>query len=84
MVCAAVTSQTLLMTWPRLYSDHLPELDRVRELIGEYFAVFHSLRCFGFLHKPTVTQRLDNDSAWASGNALLHIVCSLGAKQVST
>lgn len=45
-----------------------------------YFANVHHLRCFAFLHKPSFLQKLDSDvSSNNESNALLHIVCALGA-----
>lgn len=43
----------------------------------------HSLRSFGFIHKPSVMQNLENwSSSWYQHqrNALVLIVCALGAK----
>ncbi|KIX03800.1 uncharacterized protein Z518_07353 [Rhinocladiella mackenziei CBS 650.93] len=70
------------LSW--LQSDRLPELKYVRDLVENYFAVFHPLRCFGFLHKPSFLQSLDDGSATERDDALLHIVCSLGAKYVGS
>ena len=63
-----------------LFSSYLPGNDKVRSLVESYFANVHPLRCFGFLHKPSLMQRLDAENAERrDGNALLHIVCALGA-----
>ena len=63
-----------------LWSPHLPGNDKVRILVEYYFTNIHPLRCFGFLHKPSFMQRLDaEDTNNRDGDALLHIVCALGA-----
>ena len=47
----------------------------------QYFANIHPLRCFGFIHKPSFMQKLDEGIATGNtGNALLYTVCALGAK----
>ena len=68
-----------------LYSIHLPGIDKVRSLVEYYFMNVHPLRCFGFLHKPSFMQRLDaGHSRNRDDDALLHIVCALGALFVAT
>ncbi|CAK1365987.1 putative transcriptional regulatory protein [Cercospora beticola] len=63
-----------------LVAPHLPDRHRTRVLVERYFANVHHLRCFAFLHKPSFLQKLDNDGEkMQQGNALLHIVCALGA-----
>lgn len=63
-----------------LYSTYLPDIDKVRALVEYYFINVHPLRCFGFLHKPSFMQRLDaGSSSNRDEDALLHIVCALGA-----
>lgn len=65
-------------TWLR--SQRLPEKRYLLDLVKAYFANIHPLRCFGFLHKPSFMQRLDAaDSGSHEDDALLHIVCALGA-----
>lgn len=58
--------------------------EKARELVDAFFVNIHSLRCFGFVHKPTVMRHLDSwaTSAWHDhqSNALLLVVCALGAK----
>ncbi|KAF2166249.1 hypothetical protein M409DRAFT_66731 [Zasmidium cellare ATCC 36951] len=66
------------LSW--LVAQHLPEHTRTRILVERYFANVHHLRCFAFLHKPSFLQKLDNDANKNhDSNALLHIVCALGA-----
>ena len=43
----------------RLYSKELPDKERLFRLVDQYFANIHPLRCFGFIHKPSFMQRLD-------------------------
>ena len=65
----------------RLVFPELPSKENIRCLVDEYFANVHPLRCFGFIHKPSFMQRLDEGlSANHTGNALLYIICALGAK----
>jgi hypothetical protein len=65
----------------RLHSPQLPDKQRIKILVEEYFAHVHPLRCFGFVHKPSFMQRLDEDMESCCNNeSLLHIVCALGAK----
>ena len=62
----------------------LPSREKLCRLIDEYFANVHPLRCFGFIHKPSFMQKLDEGlSSNHSGNALLFTVCALGAKFVA-
>jgi hypothetical protein len=43
----------------------------------------HNLRCFGFIHKPSYMQQLDERlENFRRESALLHVVCALGAKYV--
>lgn len=45
----------------------------------------HNLRCFGFVHKPSYMQQLDEQLRNAQReDALLHIICALGAKYALT
>ena len=63
-----------------LWSSFLPANDKVRTLVEYYFMNVHPLRCFGFLHKPSFMQRLDTESSNnRDDDALLHVVCALGA-----
>ncbi|KAJ5206639.1 hypothetical protein N7491_002746, partial [Penicillium cf. griseofulvum] len=65
----------------RLHSPQLPDKERIIILVEEYFAHVHPLRCFGFVHKPSFMQRLDEDlESCCNNESLLHIICALGAK----
>lgn len=65
----------------RLFRPQLPNRQRVRILAKEYFENIHPLRCYAFIHRPSFIQRLDESSNDDhSRNALLHVVCALGAK----
>lgn len=67
-------------SWQWLRSWHLPGDRRVNTLVEYYFTNIHPLRCFGFLHKPSFMLRLDTeDSSKREDDALLLIVCALGA-----
>ena len=54
------------------------------QLVEEYFLNVHNLRSFGFIHKPTLMQQLDDwsDVSYKDNthNILLHVICALGAK----
>lgn len=65
----------------RLYSQELPEGSKLWALIEEYFAHIHPMRCFGFVHKPSFMQRIDEDiGSCRDEESLLHVICALGAK----
>jgi hypothetical protein len=67
-----------------LQSPELPGIDRVKTLVDHYFSYIHPLRSFGFIHKPTFLQQIDSrDLSHSKHNALLHIICALGAKFVT-
>ncbi|KAJ6065543.1 hypothetical protein N7444_001196 [Penicillium canescens] len=64
-----------------LHTQQLPDKDRIIILVEEYFAHVHPLRCYGFVHKPSFMQRLDEEfETCCNDESLLHIVCALGAK----
>lgn len=64
-----------------LFRPQLPNRQKVRILAKEYFENIHPLRCYAFIHRPSFIQRLDESSTEDHArNALLHIVCALGAK----
>ena len=66
---------------PRLFAPYLPDKRRIIILVEQYFAHVHPLRCFGFVHKPSFMQRLDEDLEFCRDQeSLLHIICALGAK----
>ena len=76
--------QTAISYRPRedswgLWSPHLPDIDQIRALVEYYFLNIHPLRCFGFLHKPSFMRRIDSGDANYEDDALLYIVCALGA-----
>jgi hypothetical protein len=51
------------------------------QLLDDYFANVHPLRCFGFVHKPTILAKLDDGITDGSDHhSLLSIMCALGAK----
>lgn len=67
------------LSW--LFRPQLPNRQKVRILAKEYFENVHPLRCYAFIHRPSFIQRLDESSSEDHAkNALLHIVCALGAK----
>jgi hypothetical protein len=50
-------------------------------LVEEYFNNIHPLRAFAFMHKPSFLQRLDGKLPNNyHNNALLHVICALGAQ----
>ncbi|KAJ5334027.1 uncharacterized protein N7506_007810 [Penicillium brevicompactum] len=64
-----------------LFAPYLPDKRRIIILVEQYFAHVHPLRCFGFVHKPSFMQRLDEDLEFCRDEeSLLHIICALGAK----
>jgi hypothetical protein len=64
-----------------LQTKDLPDKEHLFRLVDQYFANIHPLRCFGFIHKPSFMQRLDEGiTANKSESALLYTVCALGAK----
>lgn len=69
----------------RLFSSSLPEFRRLLRLVKDYFRNIHPLRSFGFIHKPSFMQRLEDQSEPEHNNdILLLVVCALGAKCVFT
>lgn len=62
----------------------MPNKERMIQLVEEYFLNVHNLRSFGFIHKPTLMQQLDDwsDVSYKDNthNILLHVICALGAK----
>lgn len=70
----------------RLLSPRLPNnKSDIIHLVDEYFANIHPLRCFGFIHKPSLMRRIDEGIADGSdGHAILCVVCALGAKYLIT
>ncbi|KAJ5369212.1 uncharacterized protein N7496_008972 [Penicillium cataractarum] len=72
-----VEPQISSLDW--ITARQLPDPWKIRLLVEEYFNNIHPLRCFAFIHRPTFLQRLDKDNKY-SHNALLHIICALGAQ----
>lgn len=67
-----------------LYVPELPRGERLWTLVEEYFAHIHPLRCFGFVHKPSFMQQLDEDvEKYRNNESLLYVICALGAKYVN-
>lgn len=65
----------------RLMSSQLPDKEQIVLLVEEFFSNFHNLRCFGFIHKPSYMQQLDDQlRVVQQENPLLHTLCALGAK----
>ncbi|KAJ5988597.1 hypothetical protein N7481_003807, partial [Penicillium waksmanii] len=67
-----------------LYTPELPDGNKLWALIEEYFSHIHPLRCFGFVHKPSFMQRIDEDvGSFRDEESLLHVICALGAKFIA-
>jgi hypothetical protein len=65
----------------RLTSQELPPKPKLENLLDAYFSNVHPIRVFGFIHKPSFMQRLDDGSLTEPADrALLHIICALGAR----
>ncbi|TVY89536.1 putative transcriptional regulatory protein [Lachnellula willkommii] len=72
-------SNTRSLSW--LLASSLPNQERVCQLFQAYFTNIHPLRCFGFIHKPSMMEKLDlGITAEHHNSALLHAICALGAK----
>jgi hypothetical protein len=66
----------------RLFADTLPQ-DRfhLRSLADMFFDRISTLRCLGFIHKPTFFQALDRGTLSEDfGEAVIYIVAALGAR----
>ncbi|PSR97213.1 fungal-specific transcription factor domain-domain-containing protein [Coniella lustricola] len=67
-----------------LLAPELPQShEHIVELVEAFFVNMHSLRFFGFIHKPSVMRHLEQWSySWYENqdNSLLLAVCALGAK----
>jgi len=58
----------------------IPDRHRVSLLLAEYFANVHPLRSFGFIHKPSFMQGLDDRLYNRSEpDILVHVLCAAGA-----
>ncbi|KAH8665477.1 fungal-specific transcription factor domain-containing protein [Ilyonectria robusta] len=63
-----------------LSSPDLPDGKHTRILVDSYFQNIHPLRCFSFIHKPSFLQKLAEVGSDVRSDALLHIMCTLGAQ----
>ncbi|CAK7228896.1 hypothetical protein SCUCBS95973_007036 [Sporothrix curviconia] len=73
------------LTW--LYAAQLPSSPvLLRRAVDQYFSNVHPLRCFAFVHKPTLMRQLDDantnglPASDSDDMALLQIICAHGAK----
>ncbi|CAK7224854.1 hypothetical protein SBRCBS47491_005696 [Sporothrix bragantina] len=73
------------LTW--LYAVQLPTSPvLLRRAVDQYFSNVHPLRCFAFVHKPTLMRQLDDantnglPASDSDDMALLQIICAHGAK----
>lgn len=72
----------LLPSHCRLFTDALPQ-DRfhLQSLADKFFDRVSTLRCLGFIHKPTFYQALDRGTLSEDfGEAVICIVAALGAR----
>ncbi|CAI9629752.1 hypothetical protein GT037_008945 [Alternaria burnsii] len=64
-----------------LFSPQLPPRIKLHALLDAYFNNVHPIRVFAFEHKPSFIRMLDEGQLVdASDQALLHIMCALGAR----
>jgi hypothetical protein len=64
-----------------LFAQELPPKGKLHTLLEAYFNNVQPIRVFAFEHKPTFMRMLDeNQLNDQSGQALLHIMCALGAR----
>ena len=83
IVIVCPTHGHVLLSLCRLTSRELPDPKHIRLLVNYYFQNFHPLRCFAFVHKPSFLRKLvDNFTPGLLENALLHIMCAIGAQCV--
>jgi hypothetical protein len=76
------TRQIFTLFSYRIYSDSLPQ-DKfhLQALADLFFDRISTLRCLGFIHKPTFFQALDRGTLNEDfGEAVVYIVAALGAK----
>jgi hypothetical protein len=68
------------MEW--LVAPQLPFKEAMVVLVEAYFQNVHNLRCFGFIHKPSYMQELDDERTRSKQDSdpLLLVLCALGAK----
>ena len=83
--CDATISPHTWLIAHRLFEDSIPrDLNLLRSLINAYFDHVHSLRCLGFIHKPTFIYALERDAVKDEyTEALIYIMCAFGAKYLS-
>ncbi|KAL5115332.1 hypothetical protein ACEQ8H_006777 [Pleosporales sp. CAS-2024a] len=75
----AATDCPPALTW--LFAAQLPPRARLHALLDAYFNNVHPIRVFAFEHKPSFIRMLDEGQLTdPSDQALLHIMCALGAK----
>ncbi|PKS12422.1 hypothetical protein jhhlp_000628 [Lomentospora prolificans] len=68
-------------SWRWLYQSMLPDKSGLKLLAESYFSHVHSLRNLGFIHKPTFIRSIDQGTTAAEfGEAVLYLVCALGAR----
>jgi hypothetical protein len=65
-----------------MYKSSLPESRSLATgLLEIYFERVHTLRCLGFIHKPTFKQSLDQGLLFDTyGEPLIYIMCALGSR----
>ncbi|KFA65486.1 hypothetical protein S40285_00510, partial [Stachybotrys chlorohalonatus IBT 40285] len=63
-----------------LLAIDLPPPRNVRRLVEQYFINVHPIRCFAFVHKPSLMRQLDKGFTSDDEIMLLHIICAHGAK----
>ncbi|KAH8692150.1 hypothetical protein BGW36DRAFT_387097 [Talaromyces proteolyticus] len=70
----------------RLQASNLPSKKAlITQPLDGYFANVHPLRCFGFVHIPTLLAQFDKDISEESDHcALLLSICALGANILSS
>jgi hypothetical protein len=75
------TDQVSLVIY-RLFADTLPQdALRLRALADKFFDRISTLRCLGFIHKPTFYQALDRGTLNEDfGEAVIYIVAAFGAR----
>ncbi|KAL7933105.1 hypothetical protein V8C35DRAFT_304933 [Trichoderma chlorosporum] len=81
-VIASTLSAPLLPAVQWLFVDTLPQ-DRfhLQSLADKFFDRVSTLRCLGFIHKPTFYQALDRGTLSEDfGEAVIYIVAALGAR----
>jgi hypothetical protein len=76
-----IERKTLLLTSYRLFATVLPPRAKLRGLLEAYFDNVHPVRVFAFVHRPSFMRMLEEGLLTeASDQALLYIMCALGAR----